>query len=200
MDLYVAYRDYITVEQVSGLLSAVDGIYDALFYLEAPDQVGTPVPSASKLRVDRAETGHSILFEVVQGVQQTYHAIDPMLRGVGGAAGILGTTAAVLTRAFREGSAALTGHRRDKMELATRESRSALELRSAESRVLVQEAASAAIVRALTETPPETDRVDITALAGQMVAPLTLALEVLGQDNISKVTVDGRPLLDRGAL
>jgi hypothetical protein len=211
LDLYLAYRGFLTADQVAGALSAIDGIYDAFFYLEAPGQSGRIPPSASKLRVNRAETGQSISFEFVQGLQQVYDAVDPALRGVGGGIGMLGLTAATLTRVFRSGSRALAEHRSQDLQLeairnqvtdqsavATIErQKRELELRDLANQVRMREAITDSVVDALTEHPPSAAQINMTNLIERLAPPISRGMQALDQDNIVKATVDGEVLIDR---
>src|SRR5690348_2297351 len=120
MRLYVGYREYITVEQVSELLSSINEVYDSLFFVEAPiDNVQRR--ASTKLRVGDAQTGSSIIFELVQGSQQVINAVDPQLRGVAGGAAVLALTGRILINYFRRGSTAWDEHQARKDEHQARE-------------------------------------------------------------------------------
>ena len=60
LQLYVAYDEYLTVDQLSDLLRSADQLYEALYYVEVPDAAPAGHPPTTSLRLGHAETGNSI--------------------------------------------------------------------------------------------------------------------------------------------
>jgi hypothetical protein len=186
IELYVDYRRYITVEQVSDLLNSFDQIYDSLFFIETPIDDAPRRPS-TKLRVGRANTGNSIIFHLVQGAEQIIRSADPELGGVAGGAAVLALTSRILINNFRRGSLAWYQHR--SQELALREQAALVELKEKTSEV---------ITASLSEVTLSGQTVKIDQLAEKIGPQLVLADKVLSQENIARVTIDGETVKDSG--
>ena len=185
IQLYVGYRKYITAEQISDMLSGINGIYDSLFFIETPVS-NAPRQTSTKLRVGRAETGSSIIFDLVQGTQQVIHAVDPELKGVAGGVAVLALTGRVLINNFKRGSLAWYEHR--SQELSIREKKALLELKERTTEVVAASLAEVSVV------VPRT--VNIDQLAETIGPQLALVDKALSQQNIVRAVINDEVLKD----
>jgi hypothetical protein len=194
--------EYLSVSEVSDLLTAVGRVYDELFWAELPAMIGTPRRPRNQLRVHRIETGNSILIEL-QALGQMIESMDPTLTGIAGGAVVVGLAARVLIHALKTGHVELSAAKRRNLELEDqrlaleeRRARTSLELErtevdlaiarnDAEFRNYVQ-----SVIRATTS-------VDFAAMAARQ-EPLTDSLgaallgvySVLDHDNITEAQIN----------
>jgi hypothetical protein len=180
VELYIDYRDFITVQQVHSLLRAVDDAYEQLFFAQSPQLADVAIRPRSRLRARRLETGNSLTVEFLAGVEQIVDDVDPMLRGVGGGAVVLGLTTRVLISCFRRYSIVAHEHR-------TR----ALQRRGLAERVDFLSVARAVLENELIRVPGSRDPMRAARVADRLSASVGRAAEVLDQSNLVEVTLAG---------
>lgn len=181
--VYIGYREYVTVEQITEMLNSINQIYDSLFFVEAPI-ASAQRQTSTNLRIGRAETGSSIVFELVQGALHTLRSVDPELEGAAGGVAVVSLTARILINTFSKGSRAFHEHQSRK-----------LALRDQTSSVVLREQTKAIIAASLAEVSPTVRRdIDIDQLADVIGPALMITDNVLNQPNIERVAINGEVL------
>lgn len=85
--LYIAYEDYLSTEQLSSILSALDNLYNHLYIGFDPD-LPFPLPLETRMRIKEIHTGQSIELLIMEGIRQIWDAGGPTML-VLGSTGIL---------------------------------------------------------------------------------------------------------------
>jgi hypothetical protein len=97
LSVYLDY-EYLAAQQLGGLLLGTHGVYDELFYADAPFWRQLPNAPAARLRIDTVETGNSVTVFLAQGITQLVGSADQPLVQVASSTAALTATGALILR------------------------------------------------------------------------------------------------------
>lgn len=83
LQLYIAYEDYLNVEQLSMILSSMDKLYSNL-YVAHDHTLSIPLPLETRMRVKECHTGQSIILELSEGIRQIWSSSGLTILGATG--------------------------------------------------------------------------------------------------------------------
>lgn len=79
LNVYIAYDNFFSAEQLSAILSTLDRLYTSLYIGYAPN-MPLPLPLEARMRIKQCRTGDSILLELAEGVRQVVDMTGPTIQ------------------------------------------------------------------------------------------------------------------------